>query len=101
MIDGKELLFYGDVFVSFYFPFYWPHLYSFFRDNFLEILNSFLDCVVILFYNFSGDALYYFLFLVLCDSPSDGDSFDVGPILVLDDFFLVGDIVDPAFSLEQ
>jgi len=74
------------------------HLDSAFGYDFLEVLNPFLDCVVVLHDDFSGDGFDDAALLVVHDFAFDGDAFDEAAVLVLHHLFLVGDVVYAALS---
>jgi hypothetical protein len=74
------------------------HLNLFLRNNLFLILNSFLDSHVLSLHDFFGYSLCDSAFLHSCFLLFDGYSFDDLFILILDYFFLVGDVIYSALS---
>lgn len=87
-----------DIFISFYS--FWPrdHLYLLLGDNFFVILYSMLYCHELLSYDFMWNLLYDFLLLILDYFLFDWYFLYKSSGLILDDFLLVGNIADLAFT---
>lgn len=74
------------------------NLNFFLRNYFLVVLRNFLDCVIVLFYHFSGDSLHDFPFLIVDYFSSLGNHFLVGPSFVVDHFLLIGYVLYSALA---
>lgn len=87
-----------DILISFDFFLDWNHLDPLLWDDFLVVLDSLFDCVVIGLDNFARNSLNDFPFFISCDFLLDGHSLHILPVFVLYYLFLVGYIVDSALS---
>lgn len=94
MIRG--LLFNGDVFVPFDLLLHGYHFDPLFRNDFLMILYSLFDGVVVCLGDFVRNRLDDPPLLVLDNFLLDRHSFNPLPVLVLDDLLLVRYVVYPA-----
>ena len=91
----------GDVLVLFNFALLGNIFDLLFRDVLRNVLSEIFDSVVVSDSNFSRNLFDSDFFSVLSDSSSLGNSFDLGLILVLDNFLLERHIFDSAFALDD
>ena len=80
------------------FPFYWDMLSEFFRNYLRNVLPHMLDCKIVRYCHFSWYNIYFDLIFVVCNGPLAGIESIVRFIDIIDNFFLIWNILDPAIS---